>query len=106
MELDALSLQRRQAEEEITALEEKRSSGLMSLSYSEEQAKRRGEQLDRQCAELEKKAKSMREAAVAANSEHVLVLHAVEDLKRQQSELERAAERRKKAIEEVRMRYK
>ena len=103
MELDTLAMQRRQVEEEISILEEKRASGLLSLSFNEEQAKRRVDQLERQCIELEKKAKNVREATAAANSEHVLVLHALEDAKRQQVEIERSIERRKKAVEEVRL---
>jgi chromosome segregation ATPase len=100
LEIEQLTNKRREIEAELARISEVLTSEASRYDVEEVEAKRKLETLDRQINEAERRARAAKEKMGALEGEQVLLQHGVEELRRQQGDLERAADTRRRTTED------
>ena len=100
LEEEQLHNQKRQLEDELQQLEDRRISDSRRLASEIEDGIRRKKELEQQISSTEKRARASKDQLLAMQNEMELLRSAVEDLQRSKSELERIASDRQRAMTE------
>lgn len=100
LEVEQLTGRRRQAEEDLALVTDKLSEEQSKFAIEESEAKRRLEFFERQFADMEKRNRLVKEKVAGLSEEQILLQHSVDELRRQEADIRRAAELRRKSSDE------
>ncbi len=100
LEVEQLTSRRKQLETELVTLADKVTAESSKLNVVEIESSRQIEFIGRQISEWEKKCRVAKELASEAESRHGVLRQEVDELRRQEAELQRTAEARRRTCDE------